>query len=153
MPTFDDFWRGEPRAELWRHPHRNPPKPAAIAWHRCIKEGADPQRMYDGALGYRQAMTEAGTEPQFWCSAAKFLSEWTFEQYADYAVERAQESQEAKREGERFRERARLGDIVQRRRRELQGAFVARPLTDAERTEADAYLTREKQPKLKVVGE
>ena len=106
MTAFDDFWR---IARYWRHPLPNPPKPAAIAHAKAIKEGAAPEEIELGAHGYTRAMRENGTEPEFMNTAAKFISEWRWMQYAPYEIEerdkdvsRAAATQEAKEKNARL---------------------------------------------------
>ena len=96
MTTFDAFWQ---IARHWRFPLPNPPKPAAIAYAKAIKEGADPQDIELGAHGYTRAMKEAETEPQFINTAAKFLAEWRWMQYAPYEIEEREKDKQ--REAER----------------------------------------------------
>lgn len=106
MNDFDAFWD---IARHWRHPMPNPPKPAAIAYHRAIKEGADHDSIVSGARGYTLAMEDLNTEPQFYNTAAKFLSEWRWLQYTDYADQKDRERQERE---------ASLADLEKRRRRQ-----------------------------------
>lgn len=60
---------------------RNPAGPAAIAFHKAVKAGADPNEITAGFIGYRQ-FCEIADKPMEWrCSAAKFIAEGSWPQY------------------------------------------------------------------------
>ncbi len=95
MTDFAEFWS---LASRWRGRYSNPRgrvaspgKPeirgAEPSWYKCIKEGADPERMYLGACGYVAHIAEDDVDPQHVCQAVTFLNQWRWEQYVEIARE------------------------------------------------------------------
>lgn len=60
---------------------RNPAGPAAIAFHKAVKAGADPNKITAGFIGYRQFCEVSDKDYEWRCSAAKFISEESWPQY------------------------------------------------------------------------
>ena len=77
MTPFDEFWL----IADWRGLERNPVKPAAIAFNRAVRSGADPRQIIAGAIGYRQFVEQCDKDPAFRVSAAKFVAEESWIQY------------------------------------------------------------------------
>lgn len=135
MTTFSDFWAV---AEQWRFPYANDAKPAAIAWHKAIKDGTDPQEIILGAKGYARAMSDQNVRADLWNSAAKFIAQERWPRYVRYELEAIEREQEAAKELAMHTVRLRATDLMARRKSEIRTGVET--LSDTERAEADRLL-------------
>ncbi len=147
MTDFAEFWS---LASRWRGRYSNPRKGrggAEPAWHRAMKDGADPEQIVLGARGYVAHIAQDDVEPQHVCMAATFLNQWRWEQYVEIALET--EEREAAELLERRRTYYRLGW-----RDAKSGNEYRTDITEPEAQEAYDMGWRDAlaKPKLEVVG-
>ncbi|KKM15947.1 hypothetical protein LCGC14_1690860 [marine sediment metagenome] len=81
MTGFAEFWALAKHIRS-RMPNGGRP-PAERAWNKAVKEGAVPDEIIAGYLGYEDAMDACDTDYQFRCMASTFVNQWRWEQYLD----------------------------------------------------------------------
>ena len=92
MSDFDAFWSAYPS----RRPHEHRAKPAAVTFHRAVKAGANPQDLIEGAKRYAAYVRDHGVEPQWVCSAARWITEEGWTQYLEPEPVKPEISQETR---------------------------------------------------------